>query len=134
MYGYVLQDWITINGSSTAAFIQNEGDWMGFSSFQDIAFWVDVRAVNLAGGAMTMVLQTSPTKDDVLFQTLSNCTLNITTVSTPYTTAGALPKTILSSNPGVPLSTWVRWQVSNSITGWSLTFRILCAANRTVSG
>lgn len=136
MYGYVLQDWITVKSTMTAgtAFIQNEADWLGFNSFQDIVFWCDFRNVTLGGGTITMALQTAPTKDDILFQTLSNCSFNVTTVSTPFTSAGVLPKAILASNPAVPLSTWVRWSLSATVANWDLTFRILCSANRTISG
>ena len=52
MFGYVLQDWITIRGTTGAGgnafggagdIIQGESTWMGFSSFQDIVIWLDVR-------------------------------------------------------------------------------------------
>ena len=131
MYGYVLQDWITIKGTTTTTLIQNESDWLGFSSFQDIVFWCDIRGITTT---VTMLLQTAPTKDDILFQTLSNCTLTVTTVATPYTVTGVLPKSILAANPAVPLSTWVRWSLTPVAATWDITFRILASANRVVSG
>jgi len=134
MYGYVLQDWTTMKGAgnSPANFIQNEASWMGFSSFQDIVFWVDVREVTPpAAGTLTLNLQTCPTKDDVLFQTMTNCSLGITAPATPYLTTGALPRVILASNPAVPLSTWVRWALTPSTNAaWDISFRILASANR----
>lgn len=135
MYGYVLQDWITIRGASTTStIIQNESDWMGFSSFQDIGFWIDVREFSTAG-TLTLNLQTSPTKDEVLFQPLSNCSLTVAVTNPPPLLNGtALPKSILATNPGVPLSTWVRWSLSNSSGAWDITFRILAQANRSVAG
>lgn len=130
MYGYVLQDWVSVRGTGATTIIQNESDWMGFSSFQDIVFWVDVRQFT---GTLTILLQTAPSKDESLFQTLSNCTVTVA-VATPITISGALPKTILASNPGVPLSTWVRWVLSSSVGGaYDCTFRILASANRVVA-
>lgn len=130
MYGYVLQDWLTVRGTNATPFIQNESDWMGFSSFQDIAFWVDVREL---GANLTLNLQTCPTKDDLLFQTMTNCSLALTTAGvpfTPYLNTGAVPKVALSSNPAIPLSTWVRWQIVGPASAWDITFRILASANR----
>lgn len=133
MYGYVLQDWITVRGTTTTPFLQNECDWLGFSSFQDIAFWIDIREFTVAAGTLTMALQTAPTKDDVLFQTLSGCSITVA-VQTPFLTAGAVPRNILSTNPAIPLSTWVRWVLTASSAGtWDCSFRILASANRVVA-
>jgi len=133
MYGYVLQDWITVRGTTTTPLIQNESDWMGFSSFQDIVFWIDVREVT--GTSLSLALQTSPTKDDALFQTLSNCLMTTVVVTTPWAPSNILPKAILASNPGVPLATWVRWSLTNSVAAaWDCTFRILASANRVSAG
>ncbi len=131
MYGYVLQDWITVKGSGNtpALFIQNESDWMGFSSFQDIVFWVDYREATLPTSGLKLLLQTCPTKDDVLFQTMTNCSLTL--VAAGATPISPLPSVILVTNPAVPLSTWVRWALSpQSNQTWDVTFRILASANR----
>ena len=57
MYGYVLQDWITVKQTAASStIIQNESDWLGFSSFQDIVFWVDIRGITLNVGMVTMFL------------------------------------------------------------------------------
>jgi hypothetical protein len=134
MYGYVLQDWITVRGSTTQVFIQNESDWIGFSSFQDIAFWIDVREITSAG-TLTLNLQTAPTKDDVLFQPLVTAITMAVTSPPPLIVAGAVPKAILSSSPLNPLATWVRWTLTNSVAStWDATFRILASANRSVAG
>jgi hypothetical protein len=129
MYGYVLQDWITVRGSTTATFIQNESDWMGFSSFQDIAFWIDIREITKTAGTITLNLQTAPTKDEALFQTMNS--VSPIAVATPVT---PIPKTILASAPSVPLSTWVRWTLANNTAEtWDVSFRILVSANRVVA-
>jgi hypothetical protein len=127
MYSYVLQDWTTIRGANNAApIIQNESDWIGFSSFQDIAFWIDIRNLtNNGAGVLTLNLQTAPTKDDVLFQTMTGCTTPVT-VTAPF-----VLRCLVATAPAVPLSTWVRWSLSYSVANsWDATFRILVAANR----
>lgn len=124
MYGYVLQDWTTIGASAALTIVQNESDWLALSSFQDVAFWIDVR--NVSAGTATLTIQTAPTKDDALFQTLTNCQLAVT--SATGNTIGVV-KNILSTNPGVPLATWVRWTLGTS-AALSCTFRILASANR----
>ena len=121
MYVFVLQDWITMSFPGTGAVIQNESDWLAFSSFQDIAFWVDVRTVS--AGTVTIALQTAPTKDEALFSLITNC--SVAAAGSGITVV----KNVLSSNPAVPLSTWVRWSLSPSVLS-TITFRILASANR----
>ena len=131
MYGYVLQDFITIRGSSIADVIQGESGWMGFSSFQDIVFWLDVREATLPSGGLTWYYETSPSKDNNLFTPMVN---NAITSLTPG--LQTLQKVILASGPSVPLATWVRWRLSPSGTGtpWDATFRILVSANKVIRG
>jgi len=139
MFGYVLQDWITVRGnvpaSGSADIIQGESTWMGFSSFQDVVIWLDVREITFPAGApnnLTFNFDTAPSKDSNLFVTLGSIG--------PLTslTAGVqvpLPKSILASNPSVPLATWLRWRLTPggaSTNTWDATFRVLVAANRVV--
>lgn len=132
MYGYVLQDWITIRGSATLTdVVQGENDWMGFSSFQDIVFWVDIREVtNPTSGAINLSLETAPTKDDILFQAMQT----ITGITTGVTLK---PNILSAAGTTVPLATWVRWRLhptGSSTQPWDVTFRVLAAANRVVRG
>jgi len=137
MYGYVLQDWITIRSGSVAAgsdIIQGESTWMGFSSFQDIVIWLDVREGTFPTGApanITWNFETAPSKDNNLFSVVASAS------HTNAFTAGVqtLQKVILANNPTVPLATWVRWRLTPGGTGgtpWDATFRVLVAANRVV--
>ena len=115
---------------------------MGFSSFQDMVFWLDIREMTLPGGTsptLAWYFETSPSKDNNLFATMTS--VGPLTSLTPgvQLVSSALPRVILASNPtpSVPLATWVRWRVSPSassgLTGtWDATFRILVAANRVV--
>lgn len=133
MYGYVLQDWITIRSTNISDIIQGESDWMAFSSFQDIVFWADIRELTLPTGGtpgVTMKFETSPTKDEVLFQTMASTPVSVATPITP------LPKVILAAAPSVPLATWVRWRLTpaGGAGPWDVTFRILVAANRVARG
>lgn len=129
MYGYTLQDWITIRGATTVtSIIQGEQDWMGFAPYQDIVFWLDVREATLGGAThLVMNYETSPTKDDSLFQAMTTGPNIDAVVGTPTVT-----KVLLAQNPTVPLARWVRWRISVSGTAsssWDATFRILCSAN-----
>ena len=115
-----------MKGINATPIVQNEADWMGFSSFSDIVFWLDVRETTTAGN-ITLSLETAPAKDDVLFQTLTGA-------SQAYATGVSqvnIKPVLLAANPAIPLSTWVRWKLTNSAaSGWDITFRILCSANR----
>ena len=105
MYGFVLQDWVTIRCQTIASVAQSEPSWLPFSSFQDIVFWADVREVtNPTGGAanMTLAFETSPSKDDGLFQVMTGATI------TPITAAVAVKPVLVASNPAVPLATVTR--------------------------
>src|SRR4051794_20544573 len=110
MYGYILQDWITIRGNSAITTItQSEPDWLGLAAYQDIVFWLDCRELTLGGATnIQMNYETSPTKDDSLFVAMTAAS-NIAAATTP-----AVTKILLSQNPTVPLGRWVRWRLSVS--------------------
>lgn len=128
MYGFVLQDWVTVRSTNFAAanyIVQSESAWMPFSSFQDVIFWCDIREVGNPGtGTITLSFETSPTKDDSLFQAMVS--------QTSLAPATPLLLKVLLSNATTPLATWVRWKlspVSGSAGPWDVTFRVLVAAN-----
>ncbi len=140
MFGYVLQDWITVRGTIPASgspdIIQGESTWMGFSSFQDVVIWLDVREITFPAGSpfnLTFNFDTAPSKDSNLFVTLGS----IGPLTSPLSPGVQLPlpKAILASNPSVPLATWLRWRLTPggaSTNTWDATFRVLVAANRVV--
>lgn len=127
MYGYLLQDWITIRGSQTGvAIIQSEADWASFQPYSDIVFWLEVKSY-VAGGltSLTLDYETAPAKDESLFVKMITTT-NITAAVTRQ------DKVLLAQNPTVPLARWVRWKLTPNGTvssEWGITFRIHCAAN-----
>jgi hypothetical protein len=130
MYGYVLQDWITIRGAAgtNTSITQGEQSWMGFAPYQDIVFWLEVREVTLASATnVTVNYETAPSKDESLFLPMVTGVAVTAALATP-----AVTKVILAQNPTVPLARWVRWKLNLTGTAsasWDMTFRVLCAAN-----
>jgi hypothetical protein len=118
MHSFILQDWTTIRGG-VATVIQGEADWLDLSSYQDCIFFLDVRE---ASGTPTITFQTSPTKDEALFQTMITATL----MTASATGAAAIKATL--TNAIVPVARFVRWQINGTIT-WDSTFRVIVAAN-----
>lgn len=137
MYGYLLQDWTTIESASNSPFTQSEADWMSFQAFQDIVLFLEVRAVDLEGlTSLGLAFQTAPAKDEALFSAMQFTTS--TTPSQSVTLAASSSPVVcpvlLANGPLVPLARWVRWQLvpNGSVTSgkvWSVCFRIHCAAN-----
>lgn len=130
MYGYLLQDWITIKGSQTGVTVtQTEADWMSFQAYQDIVFWLEVKSTILAGAtSITLDYQTAPAKDESLFANM------VTGVTLVAGTAPVITKVLLGQNPTVPLARWARWKLTpnGTITAgleWGVCMRIHCAAN-----
>ena len=138
MYGLVIQDWITIRGSNTSALIQDESAWVDLSPYQDIVLFLDVRELTTPGGSITMAYETAPIKDSGLgpgvtglFQAMASEVLSAPAPSPPVP---KIKTVILSTNPAVPLSTWVRWNLTSSVAQvWDITFRLLATVNRVTS-
>jgi hypothetical protein len=128
MYGYMLQDWTTLDvDPAVGAITQTEGDWMSFQAFQDIVFWTDVRAVNVGGGVnVQLAFETAPSKDDTLFVAMATVTLAVSGAPT-------VTPVLIAANPSVPLSRWVRWRLlagGGPASNWGATFRVMCSANQ----
>ena len=136
MYGYLLQDWTTIRGSTLATnptgIVQSESDWMSFQPYQDIVFWTDVKSISL-GGLTNIALdyETAPAKDDLLFRRMKTAS---STFTAP-TTSTQLDPIILSQGPSgwnTPLARWVRWKLAfngTSTSEYGICFRVFCSAN-----
>lgn len=127
MHGVLLQDWTTVLSTSAAdSVIQSELVWLDVDDYRDAIFWLECKTVVL-GGASGVVLayQTSPTKDESLFSSMSVFPLSAT--SSPF-----IIKVLEAQDPSVPLSKWVRWRIAVAGTpssAWGATFRIFCALN-----
>jgi hypothetical protein len=122
MHNYILQDWITIRGASSTTVTQSESTYLDLAPYQDILFYLDCR--ELTGSTPTIAFQTSPTKEDFLFQACVAAFNLTTSPSNPY-------RVILnaSSTPSVPLARFVRWQIAGPASTWDATFRVLVACN-----
>ncbi len=128
MYGYILQDWITIRGTqSGVSIIQSEADWMSFQPYGDIVLWLDTKAVTLAGlTSLTLAYETSPAKDESLFTPM------VAAVTLVAGTSPLITKVLVSQNPTVPLARYVRWRLipTGTPTGeYGACFRIFASAN-----
>ena len=121
MRSFVLQDWTTIRAAASATISQPEAGWLDLEPFQDIVGWIQIAE---ATNVPTLGLQTSPTADDWLFQTMIAHSVS----------AGGSPAVVpvLLLNATVPLARFVRWQFSTGLAG-DATFRIMVAANAPAS-
>jgi hypothetical protein len=122
MHTFVLTDWITVRGSNNTV-NQSESEWLDMTQYEDLFFWIDVKEVT--GAAVTLNIQTSPTKDEAFFTTISNnTTLGVNTL-TPSSAQGKC----LMSSASVPVARYVRWQLTSANTPFDATFRIMISAN-----
>jgi hypothetical protein len=124
MLTFLLQDWTTLQGLASTTFTQAETGWCDLAGFQDVVAWLDVKEFLPTGaGAPTIAYQTSPSQDEALFMAMTP----------PFAlTTGLTVTRILKALAPTPLARWMRWQIFEGTGGaWSVTFRILLAANQT---
>lgn len=123
MRSFVLQDWITIRGSTATPITQGESEWLDLAAYQDVSFWLDIREFSGAS-APTIAFQTAPIKDEVLFQPMLALIPLTLTPSNPY----RVPITI-ATNPSCPVARYIRWQLVGPGSAWDVTFRVLVSAD-----
>ena len=116
-----MQDWTTVRGAAGVGFTQDDDLWLELAGYADVAFLVEVSALTMASGTLSLVLETSPTHDELLFQpiypafelavTTSGSPQNVKSVRCPSTAA---------------LSRLLRWRLSPSAgsSAWDITFKI----------
>lgn len=134
MYGYLVQDWITIRGSSLQlsppTVTQSEADWMSFQPYQDIVFWLEVKSWTPGGlTSVTLDYETAPAKDESLFVKMVTTTAITAAVSRRDK---VLLAQITAASADVPLSRWVRWKLTwngTSTAEYGVCFRIFASAN-----
>lgn len=81
-----------------------------------------IEVTDVAGNP-NMKLETSPTRDDVLFQNMDAATF--------VPSVGVTTKIYRYSSATVPLARFVRWKITGSATApWSVTFRIWLSPNQ----
>jgi len=126
MRTYVLQDIITVRGSSTTV-TQTEADWLDLEQYQDVVIWLEVREVTPSSAAtVTLNVQTSPTKDEAFFNAANIYSQNLVGMTMGVQTP---TKVIMSTTSGTPLARYVRWQMVSGSTPFDATFRLVIAAN-----
>jgi hypothetical protein len=132
MISHVLQDFVTIRGSSSNLTItQSENGWLELDTCEDLLAWIDVRELT-ATTSVTFNLQTAPIKDEYLFVNMETTPLSLTAAQTaPKVRVITLAQLALASSPvAVPPGKFVRWQLVASATStWDATFRIVVCAN-----
>ena len=127
MRSFVLQEWLTIRGVSTASpgqiITQGESGWLDLAPYQDVSFWLDIREFTPTSPAVpTIVFQTSPIKEDGLFQNMIAPVSLTLTPSNPYRVAITTSQT--------PVARYVRWQLQSPPSApWDVTFRVLVSAD-----
>ena len=134
MHTFVLQDWTTIRGtlaatsSNLASYItQNESEWLDLSPYQDVFFWVAIAEVT-APGMVSLYLETSPTEDEALFQSIAGSGTAAISGLTASATPVVLKYPMLSA--AIPIARYLRWKLGCASSGpWDATMRIVVAAN-----
>ena len=119
MHSFILQDWITIRGTTSNNVIQGESSYLDLAPYQDITFYLDVREVSATPASLQY--QTAPIRDEVLFQSMMATPI---TLSAPSTTVTHVPITTAAC----PIARFVRWQLLGPAAAWDVTFRVLAAA------
>ena len=119
MHAFMLQDWTTIRGSVSTV-IQGEDNWLDLTEYQDVVLWIDCREAT--ANNVTITFQTSPTKDEILFQTLATAS-TLVGQATPVVVNATLTKAV------TPVARYLRWVIAGSGSPWDATFRVLVAAN-----
>jgi hypothetical protein len=122
MHTFVLCDWNTVRGSNNTV-TQSESEWLDLTQYEDLTFWIDVKEVT--GAAVTLNIQTSPTKDESLFTNISS---NATLAAGIINPSNATGKCLMSS-ASIPVARYVRWQLTSANEPFDATFRIFVSAN-----
>jgi len=123
MFAFLLQDWLTVRGSSPVAVAQSEPFWLDMSGYKDLVTWLEVKEFTATAGSLYVQAQTSPSKDEALFQSMTG---NVAVA------AGVTTTNLLSDMALVPLARWLRWQLvpTATATSWDITFRLWVTASR----
>ena len=126
MDAFLLQDWVSLStGAGGGTITQSEAAWLDLAAYRDVVAWIDVRSISATG--LPLSIQTSVAKEESLFKTM---VLAPATFGTGLTIVPALQDVQTGAANAAGLARWVRWQIAQSGTAWSITFRIWIAANK----
>lgn len=123
----MLQDWTTLHATNaTSKFTQSESEELELEGFRDLTAWIHVAQATL-DATLSVNLETAPTRDENLFQTLT---------TTAVGSGGAVYVAVSRAKfATVPLARVLRWSVikGSTSTDWSISFRIIVALNPVVA-
>jgi hypothetical protein len=122
MRGFVLQDWITVQGDTTTNnIVQSPSDWADVEPYQDAVLFLETRS-----GSAGFLLETAPSADESLFKPVL-AQITMVPSATP-----SVSKILLANATSTfpPISRWMRWHVTSLVTStWTVTFRVSLAVN-----
>jgi len=128
MHAFVLEDWLTIRGGTSAVITQEETHWLDLEAFQDVIIYLECREASPIGGTLaTIAFQTAPAKQETMFQPLVSQSISFGTPAGGATALQVIPALLLSA--ANPLARYLRWQITGPAAAWDATFRVLVAAN-----
>ena len=114
----VLQDWTSIGIAANKSVVQAAPAWLDMAPFQDVVIWTETSD---ASASMTMSVQTSPVRDELLFKSLVEFAQGGNIHVFPIQ---------VGDSPTIPIARWLRWSVANSSgSAIQVTFRIIVMAN-----
>lgn len=120
----VLQDWVTISGTSSAV-SQTAEDYLALGNYQDIVIYTYVGAAAVAGGS-SLQIQSAPTKEDALFNLAANTHL---TLAAGSTSVGWQTPVGVHMSSGTGFGRYLRWYCPGNTAVWTWNFRIIVTAN-----
>jgi hypothetical protein len=120
VHSFVLADWTSAAGPTGSSFTQDESGWLDLSPFQDVVIYLTVSEVSAT--PPTIAFETSPCREDALFQPMTSMTMSSTGPQPSVLRAVMLGST-------VPLARYLRWKITAGGAAWDATFRALVAAN-----
>lgn len=116
MHSFTLQELVCVRGGTGQSSItQDEPGWLDLADYHDVVIWANFTSFS---GAPSLLIQTSPTKDEFFFQTIATITPAL----------GTSVSQVLLWSATIPLARYVRWQLTGTPT-YDATFRVAVAAN-----
>lgn len=115
---FLLQDWNTVQLAASDSIVQAESDWLDLGPYTDLFGYTTTKQAT-AGVSATLHLETSPSRDNDLFQAMASIAL---TPTSQFTTA------VRYASASVPLARWVRWRISATAAA-TVNFRVWISAN-----
>lgn len=114
----IMQDWVTIQGTSNVNIVMSASEWLNTGTFEDISFYLECRRIT---STPSLQYETSPNRDERLFYLMGAAVA----ISVGVTAA----KNFYVATAQAPVSQWTRWKLIAPAANWDVTFRIMASAN-----